>query len=683
MLSRVLKNVAVGAVALTALQFLPLKAAIAPALRTAIVVGNGTYPRDELKNPTNDARAMANVLRELGFDVKLAEDLSLEQFRALVGDPTAFAQGSVALFYYAGHAVQFKGTNYLLPVDFDLSKPEDLPTVSVDLTEVMKDMNDAGVGFSIIILDSCRNYPFGEMAEAFGSGLATVAATGETLVAYSTAAGDVALDGNGPNSPYTSALVSALELPGRDIYEVFRTVRAKVREATNGRQLPWITGSVESELVFRQPDAENVGDDGRFDLASVLWRSIQKSRDPTDFSKFLALYSNDDELAAKATIRRGELLGAGELELPPVGVETESIPGPSGSAVEVTACDRWASDPLDPQRIAPGVPLNTVNTRQAIRDCAADLTKDPDNPRLNFNLARALDLAERFSEAETYYNRAADQGYGAAFRNLGYMYRNGRGVARDDARAADYYLQASLRGVPAGRDGLGMMYEQGWGVPQSAVDSIYWLSLAAEDNFAPAVDHLGNVYRMGKGVSVDLARARELYERAAFGGNSNAMANLARVHREGLGVPVDVREAVRWYERATELGNPFAPYQLSQMYLKGEKPLRRDPARALKLLQLSADRGYEWAFWRLARFYETGEDGKKDLETAAYYFQIAQAAAESVNNPSGDQLAADAAKKLDDLARTVDPAVLERARARSQAWLTQNGVTQVGLFYQY
>jgi TPR repeat protein len=228
-----------------------------------------------------------------------------------------------------------------------------------------------------------------------------------------------------------------------------------------------------------------------------------------------------------------------------------------------------------------------------------------------------------------------------------------------------------------------MMYEQGWGVPQSAVDSIYWLSLAAEDNFAPAVDHLGNVYRMGKGVSVDLARARELYERAAFGGNSNAMANLARVHREGLGVPVDVREAVRWYERATELGNPFAPYQLSQMYLKGEKPLRRDPARALKLLQLSADRGYEWAFWRLARFYETGEDGKKDLETAAYYFQIAQAAAESVNNPSGDQLAADAAKKLDDLARTVDPAVLERARARSQAWLTQNGVTQVGLFYQY
>jgi TPR repeat protein len=683
MLSRQLRNAVVAVVALTVLQFVPLKAAVAPALRTAIVIGNGTYPRDQLKNPTNDARAMANALRELGFDVKLAEDLSLEQFRALVRDPTAFAQGSVAVFYYAGHAVQFKGINYLLPVDFELKKPEDLPSVSVDLTEVMNDMNGAGVGFSIIILDSCRNYPFGEMAEAFGSGLATVAASGETLVAYSTAAGGVALDGNGPNSPYTSALVSALELPGRDIYEVFRTVRAKVREATNGRQLPWITGSVESELVFREPEPQIASDAGKTDLASVLWRSIEKSRDPTDFAKFLALYSTDNELAPKATARRGELVGAGESELPPVAVETESIPGPSGAEVAVTACDRWASDPLDPQRIAPGVPWNTINTRQAIRDCIADLTKDPDNPRLNFNLARALDLAERFSEAETYYNRAADQSYGAAFRNLGYMYRNGRGVARDDVRAADYYLKASLRGVPAGRDGLGMMYEQGWGVPQSAVDSIHWLTLAAEDNFAPAVDHLGNVYRLGKGVTVDLAKARELYERAAFGGNSNAMANLARIYREGLGVPVDVREAVRWYDRATELGNPFAPYQLSQMYLKGEKPVRRDAARALKLLQLSADRGYEWAFWRLARFYEAGEDGKKDLETAAYYFHIARAAAEAVHNPSGDQLAADAARKLEDFARTVDPAVLARAEARSQAWLTQNGVSQVGLFYQY
>lgn len=682
MRSRLLKNIVTSAVVLTVLQFLPLNAAIAPAIRTAIVVGNGAYPKDQLKNPTNDARAMASVLRELGFEVKLAEDLRLDQFQALLGDPAVFAQGSVALFYYAGHAVQFRGANYLLPIDFDLSKPEDLPKVSIDLAKVMDDMSGAGVGFSIIVLDSCRNYPFGELADAFGSGLATVAAKGETLVAYSTTAGDVALDGNGPNSPYTSALVSALETPGQDIYEVFRTVRAKVREATNGRQLPWITGSVESELVFREPDPASATLTGSVDLASVLWRSIEKSRDPADFTKFLALYS-DNELAGKATERRGKLLGAGESELPAVDVETESIAGPAGSTVTVTACDRWASDPLDPQRIAPAVPWNAVNTRQAIRDCVADLAKDPENPRLKFNLARALDLAERFAEAESYYNSAAEQGYGAAYRNLGYMYRNGRGVARDDQRAADYYLKAALRGVPAGRGGLGMMYEQGWGVPQSAADSIRWLNLAAEDNFTPAVDHLGNLYRMGKGVTADLAKARELYERAAFGGNTNAMANLARMHREGLGVPVDVAEAIRWYERATELGSPFAPYQLSQLYLKGEKPIKRKPARALELLLLSADRGYEWAFWRLGRFYETGENGKKDLETATYYFHIARAAAEAVHNPSGDQLASDATKKLEELGRTIDPEVIERAEARARAWLTQNGASQIGLFYQY
>jgi hypothetical protein len=683
MLFRRLGNLAVGAIALAALQLVSADAAIGPALRTAIVVGNSTYPKDQLKNPTNDARAMASVLREVGFDVLLVEDVRLDQFRTLIKDlPTRFAQGGVGLFYYAGHAVQYRGFNYLLPVDFDLKQPEDLPTVSVNLTSVIDEMNNAGVDFNIVILDSCRNYPFGELADAFGSGLATVAVTGETLIAYATAAGDVALDGNGPNSPYTSALVSALELRGRDIYEIFRIVRAKVREATNGRQLPWIYGSVESELVFRPPDLTAEKDGGGFDLASVLWRSIEKSRDPADFSKFLALYP-DDPRADDAIARRGLLVAKGVTDLPSISVEVEKIIGPGGAPIEVTSCDLWASDPFDPQRIAPGVPWELVNTRQAIRDCVADLAKDPENPRLLFNLARALDLAERFREAEIYYQRAADQGYGEAFMRLGLMYRNARGVARDDQRAAKYYLEGSLRGVPAARAALAMMYEKGWGIPQSSRESIRWLSLAAEDNFGPAVDHLGNVYRLGKGVAVDLARARELYERAAFGGNTNAMANLGRLYREGLGVPADLAQAVRWYGRATELGNPFAPYKLSEMYLEGVEPLRRDPARALHLLELSADRGYEWAFWRLARFYENAEAGTKDLETAAYYVHIARAAAESVHNPSGDQLAADAARRLEELSRIVDPAVLQRAEARAQAWLKQNGVAQIGLFYQY
>ena len=89
---------------------------------------------------------------------------------------------------------------------------------------------------AIVVLDACRDYPFGPLADAFGDGLANVATSGETLVAYATAAGQVAQDGTGPNSPYTSALITALELPGRDIYDVFRTVRAKVREATEGQQ---------------------------------------------------------------------------------------------------------------------------------------------------------------------------------------------------------------------------------------------------------------------------------------------------------------------------------------------------------------------------------------------------------------------------------------------------------------
>ena len=205
-------------------------------VRSALIIGNASYGFSPLDNPINDARALAGSLRELGFEVTLIENASLAEFQAaLASMPQSFQHKGVGLFYYAGHAVQHQGVNYLLPTDFDLDQGNDIAPHSISINTVLKLLEEAGVGLKLVVLDACRNYPFGEIDEAFGQGLASVDATGETLVAYATAAGQWALDGDGPNSPYTSALVSALELPGHDIYDVFRD---RARQGARGDRRP-------------------------------------------------------------------------------------------------------------------------------------------------------------------------------------------------------------------------------------------------------------------------------------------------------------------------------------------------------------------------------------------------------------------------------------------------------------
>ena len=295
---------------------------IDPNLRFAVVIGNAAYPANELANPHNDARAVTGALREVGFKVKRIEDATRADFRLLVeGLPKSLPKGAVVIFYFAGHAIQYQGKNYLLPVDFKLDKAEDLPGTSLELSDALGALQEAQVGMAIVVLDACRDYPFGPLADAFGDGLANVATSGETLVAYATAAGQVAQDGTGPNSPYTSALITALELPGRDIYDVFRTVRAKVREATEGQQIPWITGSIESDLVLRQvkqvavappatPDGEALLIPAAYNPAEVHWNAIAASADPGDFERFAAAHPQT-RFAALARAREQQLLQGG------------------------------------------------------------------------------------------------------------------------------------------------------------------------------------------------------------------------------------------------------------------------------------------------------------------------------------------------------------------------------------
>ncbi|MGQ0676528.1 MAG: caspase family protein, partial [Rhodospirillales bacterium] len=219
--------------------------------RVALVIGNSAYRDAPLKNPANDARAVGARLRDLGFDVVLRENAS----RKAMGDALAeftrkLGPGGVALIYYAGHGVQVRGRNYLIPVDMTLQSETDLRFQAVDVSTLTDELDLAQSRVSFLVLDACRNNPFERKLRGAGRGLAAVDAARGTLIAYATAPGSVAADGEGEHGVYTEALLRAWALPGLKAEEVFKRVRIEVAAATGDQPVPWASSSLTGDFVF-------------------------------------------------------------------------------------------------------------------------------------------------------------------------------------------------------------------------------------------------------------------------------------------------------------------------------------------------------------------------------------------------------------------------------------------------
>ncbi len=224
--------------------------------RFALVIGNSAYATAPLPNPVNDANLMAETLAGLGFQVKLHKDLTRRDMRRAIVD---FGQsleeapkGSVALIFYAGHGIRIDGENYLIPVDAEISDPLDVKIEGVQASTVLETLNRYE-GLNIVVLDACRNNPFEGGTRSGGGGLARMDAPTGTLVAFSTAPGRVAEDGEGSNSPYTRALVRSMQIPGMKVEDVFKRVRIEVLERTSKRQVPWESSSLIGDFYFAGP----------------------------------------------------------------------------------------------------------------------------------------------------------------------------------------------------------------------------------------------------------------------------------------------------------------------------------------------------------------------------------------------------------------------------------------------
>jgi caspase domain-containing protein len=230
--------------------------------RVALVVGNSAYVQAApLPNPVNDAGDMAKALTEVGFEVILGLDLKKPEFDAKVREfARALEKADVALFFYAGHGLQASGKNYLVPVDAALRVERDLDFEAVSVDFVLKQMELEREGkTNVVFLDACRDNPLarnlarsmGTRSTAVGQGLAQVQTGVGTFIAYSTQPGNVALDGQGRNSPFTAALTKGLKDPGRNLTSVMIEVRKDVLAATEGKQVPWDHSALTGEFYFQ------------------------------------------------------------------------------------------------------------------------------------------------------------------------------------------------------------------------------------------------------------------------------------------------------------------------------------------------------------------------------------------------------------------------------------------------
>jgi len=219
--------------------------------RAALVIGNSNYASGILRNPINDARAMAKVLGDLSFDVTLRENLDQKQMkREIQSFGEKLQEGGVGLFYYAGHGVQVNGRNYLIPVGAAIEHENQVEYEAVDMGSVLSEMDFAHARMNIVIIDACRDNPFARGFRSMSQGLASIDAPTGTLIAYATAPGSVANDGPGENGVYTGELIKAMVQPGLKLEDVFKQVRSAVREATGGKQVPWESSSLEGDFYF-------------------------------------------------------------------------------------------------------------------------------------------------------------------------------------------------------------------------------------------------------------------------------------------------------------------------------------------------------------------------------------------------------------------------------------------------
>lgn len=320
--------------------------------RVALLIGNNQYATAPLRNAVNDARDLAATLRELGFHVILRENASRKDMIESIRELDQVLEGAqTALFFYAGHAMQFKDRNYLIPIDAAMGSEEDVTFFSVEISQVFDRMDRARTRFNFILLDACRDNPFASSFKVSNSGLAQMSAPSGTLVAYATAPGSVAADGGGRNGIYTKHILQNIKAPDLPAEIMFKRVREGVERETRRLQTPWDSSSLKGDFSFN-PTARTMASagssspsaDATLQIEREFWVSVRESSRPEDIQAYLDKYPNGN-FVVLARNRLEALVRPSQLASAPAGVPA---PQPARTLAPAQAPVPAAAAPRDP-----------------------------------------------------------------------------------------------------------------------------------------------------------------------------------------------------------------------------------------------------------------------------------------------------------------------------------------------
>lgn len=311
--------------------------AMAAADRVALLIGNNNYGSTPLRNAANDAHDLGEALKDLGFQVIVRQNASRKDMIDAIREfGNAIDGANTALFFYAGHAMQFKDRNYLVPIDAAMGSEEDVTFFSVELGQIFDRMDRARTRFNFIILDACRDNPFAASFKVTSAGLAQMSAPSGTLIAYATAPGSVAADGYGRNGIYTKYILQNIRVPDIPAEIMFKRVREGVEQETRRLQTPWDSSSLKGDFTFNasstsktQTAAAGPSADITLQMEREFWVSVRESNRPEDIRAYLDKYPNGN-FASLAKNRLDALVK-------PVKVAAaEPAPPPANAPAEAT-----------------------------------------------------------------------------------------------------------------------------------------------------------------------------------------------------------------------------------------------------------------------------------------------------------------------------------------------------------
>ncbi|MBI3374175.1 MAG: caspase family protein [Betaproteobacteria bacterium] len=266
--------------------------------KIALILGNSKYRDAPLRNPANDAKAISEALKACGFQVNLKVDADNADMAAAVQSYLQLlaAMKGVGLFYYAGHGIQLAWRNYMLPVNVDIDTIADIQRQGVELNSLLEGLTKAANPMNLIIVDACRDNPFGNLKGVDHKGLSQMDAPRNSILAYATSPGNVASDGDGRNGLYTEHLLREIEVREARVEDVFKRARLGVRVKSRGAQIPWESTSLEDDFYFlppailqKQSEAEKKK---AFEEEQAFWEKARRTKEARPLEEYLQRYPN-------------------------------------------------------------------------------------------------------------------------------------------------------------------------------------------------------------------------------------------------------------------------------------------------------------------------------------------------------------------------------------------------------